>query len=201
MLNGQRLLPWIIPALLAAAWTVVSGVGLIPDYLLPGPGRVLHTAYGYAVASAEAGLYSGRLLNDLWASTTRVAVGFALAAVVGLPLGIMSGRVPIFQKTVSTTINGLRAVPGISWLPLALVWFGIGFGTTVFLVALAAFFPIYLNTAAGARQINPIYYQAGDCIMPREGVFARVIQGGCIARGDGITVLGSCNQGVLDENR
>ena len=55
----------------------------------------------------------------------------------------------------------LRAVPGISWLPLALVWFGIGMKTTVFLVALAAFFPIYLNAAAGARQVNPLLYQAG----------------------------------------
>ena len=55
----------------------------------------------------------------------------------------------------------MRAVPGICWLPLGLVWFGIGLRTTVFLVALAAFFPIYLNAASGARQIDPILYQSG----------------------------------------
>ena len=75
---------------------------------------------------------------------------------------------------MSTTINSLRAVPGISWLPLALVWFGIGMRTTVFLVALAAFFPVYLNTAAGARQINPLLYQAGAMmgVGRIRGVFA-----------------------------
>ena len=62
---------------------------------------------------------------------------------------------------LSSFVNGLRAVPGITWLPLAMVWFGIGIRTTVFLVALAAFFPIYLNAAAGARQINIHLLQAG----------------------------------------
>lgn len=175
--SGERLLPWIIPAILATIWTVASESGLVPGYLLPGPGQVLHTAYDYAAASAEAGPYSGRLLNDLMASLLRVAAGFGLAALLGLPLGILSGRALIFQRLVSTTINGLRAVPGISWLPLALVWFGIGFGTTIFLVALAAFFPIYLNTAAGARQIDPIYYQAGAMmgVGRLRGVFAILI--------------------------
>lgn len=65
-------------------------------------------------------------------------------------------------------------MPGISWLPLALVWFGIGMRTTVFLVALAAFFPVYLNTAAGARQIDPLLYRAGAMmgIGRLRGVFA-----------------------------
>ena len=61
----------------------------------------------------------------------------------------------------STFINGLRAVPGITWLPVAMIWFGIGIKTTVFLIALAAFFPIYLNTAAGTQQVNIHLLQAG----------------------------------------
>jgi NitT/TauT family transport system permease protein len=91
----------------------------------------------------------------------RVTLGFALAVALGLPLGLLSGRVAVCRQLMSATINGLRAVPGISWLPLALVWFGIGMRTTVFLVALAAFFPIYINTAAGARQVSERFYQSG----------------------------------------
>ena len=87
--------------------------------------------------------------------------GFGLAAVAGIPLGILSGRIVSVNRLLSMTVNALRAVPGISWLPLAMVWFGIGLKTTVFLVALAAFFPIYLNAEAGARQVNPILLQAG----------------------------------------
>ena len=70
-------------------------------------------------------------------------------------------------------VNGIRAVPGITWLPLALVWFGIGTFTTVFLVALAAFFPVYLNAAAGARQVDPILLHAGAMmgVTKTKGVF------------------------------
>ena len=91
----------------------------------------------------------------------RVSLGFLIATLLGLPLGILSGRVAEVNSFFNTFINGLRAIPGITWLPLAMVWFGIGVRTTVFLVAMAAFFPIYLNAAAGARQINPLLLRAG----------------------------------------
>jgi NitT/TauT family transport system permease protein len=91
----------------------------------------------------------------------RVAYGFACAVAIGLPLGLMSGRLLFMNSLLSLPVNAVRAVPGITWLPLAMAWLGIGTKTTVFLVALAAFFPIYLNAAAGAQHINPILIQAG----------------------------------------
>jgi NitT/TauT family transport system permease protein len=93
---------------------------------------------------------------------------------VGIPLGVVSGRLVVANRILSTTINALRAVPGISWLPLAMVWFGIGIKTTVFLVALAAFFPIYLNTEAGVRQVSPTLLRAGAMMGVRRlrGTFA-----------------------------
>ena len=92
-----------------------------------------------------------------------------LATLLGLPLGIISGRLAGVRLFLDTFINGVRAVPGIAWLPLALVWFGIGFKTTVFLVALAAFFPIYLGSAAGASQVNPLLLRAGAMMGLRPG--------------------------------
>ena len=156
-----RYFPWIIPGILLATWCVISKTGWVPDYLLPDPVRIAKTGYIYVLGQPDSAPYAGRFLADASASLLRVTLGFALAVVTGIPLGTLSGRMALCRRLMSTTINGLRAVPGISWLPLALVWFGIGLRTTVFLVALAAFFPIYLNTAAGARQINPLLYQSG----------------------------------------
>jgi NitT/TauT family transport system permease protein len=118
--------------------------------------------------------YAGRFLDDLGSSLARVAIGFVSAVAAGVPAGVLSGRVAVVNRLLSNTLNAIRAVPGISWLPLAMVWFGIGMKTTVFLVALAAFFPIYLNTASGARQVNPIHYQAGAMlgVSRLRGVFA-----------------------------
>ena len=173
-LSWRRLAPWVIPALFILAWFAVSHTGQIPPYLLPPPADIVMSGFSYIFGQAGSGPYAGRFLDDARVSIIRVALGFGLAALVGIPLGIMSGRIPIARKLVSSSINALRAVPGICWLPLALVWFGIGVKTTVFLVALAAFFPIYLNAAAGARQINPILYQSGAMmgVSYGRGVFA-----------------------------
>ena len=144
-------LPWIIPSILILLWFVLSETGRIPTYLMPHPFQVGKAGYAYVLGKPGAAPYSGRFLTDAGASLGRVAGGFAVAVALGIPLGILSGRIATVRKLMGSTINGLRAVPGISWLPLAMVWFGIGMKTTVFLVALAAFFPIYLNAATGAR--------------------------------------------------
>lgn len=157
----KRILPWFLPGLFFLAWLAVSETGMVPAYLLPHPKDILAAALTYIFSEAGHGAYAGRFFEDLIASTTRVMLGFGLAVVVGIPLGIISGRIARVNEMLSLTINALRAVPGISWLPLAMVWFGIGLKTTVFLVALAAFFPIYLNAEAGARQVSPILLQAG----------------------------------------
>jgi sulfonate transport system permease protein len=156
-----RIIPWIIPGIILGTWFVVTRSGWVPGYLLPDPVRIAEAGYHYLFAPAGSGPYAGRFFSDASASLLRVTLGFVLAVSLGIPLGILSGRMTICRRLISTTINGLRAVPGICWLPLALVWFGIGMQTTVFLVALAAFFPIYINTAAGTRQVSPLLYQAG----------------------------------------
>ncbi|MFO7494379.1 MAG: ABC transporter permease [Desulfobacterales bacterium] len=176
---NARLLPWTIPAGALLAWIFVSASGLAPPYLLPHPMSVVKSGHIYVFGPADAGTYAGRFLGDARASLLRVVLGFGLAALLGIPLGILSGRLTVVRDLMSTPVNALRAVPGICWLPLALVWFGIGVKTTVFLVALAGFFPVYLNAAAGARQINPLLYQSGAMmgVGRLRGVFAILIPG------------------------
>ena len=173
-MNGRALLPVLLPLAVLLAWTALSGSGLAPAYLLPGPAAVFEAGVRYVFAAPGQGPYAGRFFTDLLASLGRVFAGFGLAALCGIPLGLCSGRVVTVNRLFSSTIGGLRAVPGICWLPLALIWFGIGFRTTVFLVALAAFFPIYQNALTGARSVAPIYYQAGAMlgVSRLRGVFA-----------------------------
>ena len=179
-INGfQGLLPWIIPAVVLLVWMAVSQTGFVPTYLLPHPFEIGKAGYNYIFGNPGEAPYAGRFAGDAMASLVRVFSGFAVAVILGLPLGIISGRLAVVQKLMSTSINALRAVPGISWLPLAMIWFGIGVKTTIFLVALAAFFPIYLNAAAGARQVDPLLLQAGAMMGVRRlrGTFAILLPG------------------------
>ncbi|SRR6056297_61220 len=172
----QRFLPWVLPLVLVLAWSLISSRELIPTYLLPHPQQVLVAGFDYILGDPQKGIYTGRFLGDFSASIGRVLLGFALATIIGLPLGLLSGRLNSIQLLLGSTLNALRAVPGICWLPLALIWFGIGLKTTVFLVALAAFFPIFLNAEAGARQINPTMIQAGTMLgMNRRRRIYRVL--------------------------
>ena len=110
------------------------------------------------------------------ASLGRVGSGYLLAVIPGVALGLASGRSPALASLLSPIINGVRAVPGISWLPLALLWLGIGFRATVFLIALAGFFPAYLNAAAGAASVPPVLTRAGRMLgFGRRAIFFRVV--------------------------
>ncbi len=174
MKGKDTALALLIPLLALAAWFMVSAMGLVPDYLLPHPRTVFHSGMRYIFGPPEQEPFTGRFLNDFCASLARVSLGFSLATVLGIPLGILSGRLPVVNRLASSAINGLRAVPGICWLPLAMIWFGIGMKTTVFLVATAAFFPIYQNALTGARLVAPLYYQAGAMlgVSRIRGIFA-----------------------------
>ena len=173
----HNVLPWILPAVALTGWFLTSETGIVPAYLMPHPAEVAATAYRYIFGEPGMSPYAARFLSDAGASLVRITAGFFIAAAAGLPLGLMSGRLPWVRKLLGTSINGLRAVPGITWLPLAMVWFGIGMKTTVFLVAMAAFFPVYLNTAAGAAGVNPKLLQAGAMMGVRRfrGIFAILI--------------------------
>ena len=173
-----RILPWLLPLLLFVCWESATSGGLAPEYLLPSPGTVWETVCAYmgAVSEGHADAYAGRFWGDVSASLGRVASGYLLAAIPGVALGLASGRVPALASQLSPIINGIRAVPGISWLPLALLWLGIGFRATVFLIALAGFFPAYLNAAAGAASVPPVLIRAGRMLgFGRRAIFFRVV--------------------------
>ncbi|MBU2489256.1 MAG: ABC transporter permease [Proteobacteria bacterium] len=176
--NGRRRLfawlPWLLPGLGLLAWWAVTRQGWAPPYLLPSPGQVARAGKVYVLGGQ--GAMAGRFLPDAAASLSRVFTGFFLACALGLPLGLLSGRLALVNRSLSTTVNAVRAVPGIALLPLALAWFGIGMKTTVFLVAVAAFFPIYLNAQAGARGAPGLWLDSGAMMgAGRAGLVFRVL--------------------------
>lgn len=90
----------------------------------------------------------------------RVMKGFGYALVIGLPIGFIMGFSSTCEKVLSPVIDSVRQVPIMSWVPLTIVWFGIGDGPTIFLIAFSGIFSIVLNTIHGVRTISKDYYNA-----------------------------------------
>ena len=135
-----------LPAVLLALWHVLSTAGVFSYVQLPPPAAVLE---------AGIGLLAG---GDLWThagiSTQRVALGFLIGAGLGLAAGSFIGLSRWGSALVAPTIGAFRAVPSLAWVPLLLLWIGLGEDSKVTLVAIGAFFPVYTTVAAALRHVD-----------------------------------------------
>ncbi|MET9213786.1 MULTISPECIES: ABC transporter permease [unclassified Nocardia] len=134
----------------AGGWTLPFGIQM---RFLPTPYDVARRLADLAVGGVIDDTYSGTLWLHLYASTLRVVQGFALAAAVAIPLGIVMGRSRLVYRMLEPTINLVRPIPVTAWAPLSLLIIGFGDRSTIFLVFLAAVFSILLNTIAGVRAV------------------------------------------------
>lgn len=100
------------------------------------------------------------VLRNLGITMRRVLTGSLYAFVIGFPLGMLMGYSPKLLRAISPFMNSLRQVPIMAWVPLAIVWFGIGDGPTIFLIAFSGIFTIILNTIAGVQDISRDFYNA-----------------------------------------
>jgi ABC-type nitrate/sulfonate/bicarbonate transport system permease component len=102
--------------------------------------------------------------------------GFGAAAAVAIPLGLMLGRLQVLREFMLPAIKVVYPIPGIAWIPLAILWFGLGDAAVVFVVFATTFFPLFFSTEAGARLINPTVLDAGRCFGAKgTSLFFRVI--------------------------
>ena len=108
-------------------------------------------------------LYGPNIYEHLLSSFARAITGFTLAAAFAIPLGLIVGRIRAVREFVDPVVRSLYPIPGIAWIPLAILWFGLGNTAVVFVVFIAEFFPLYFNTEAGARNINPVLVDAARC--------------------------------------
>lgn len=147
---------WLL-AVFILIWQLISTVGLRfnpqLDVMLPPPTAVL---------SAAQDLYArGVLFTHIFASLQRVIVAVAFAAVLGIPLGLAMGWFARFRAVVDPVIEFIRPIPPLAWIPLSILWFGIGDLQIEYIIFLAAFFPVVLNSMAGARDTDTHMVRAG----------------------------------------
>jgi len=146
-------LSWAAPIVLVVAWEILARTGWLSPQVLPAPSKVLETASKL--------VRSGSLLEDLAVSLRRAAVGFVIGGSIGLVLGTLVGFSRIAEAAIDRSVQMVRAIPFLALLPLVIVWFGVGEGQKIFLVALGVSFPIYINTTLGIRQVDPKLIELG----------------------------------------
>jgi len=159
----------LVPVTLLLLWEGVARAGWVTPLILPSPTRVALRWWAYltpaepyhpAAGAWLAWAVSGELLHDALTSLTRIAVGFGIGAGLALPLGLVMGARPIAYQLFNPLLQLLRPIPPIAYIPLAILWFGLGNPPAYFLISLGAFFPVLMNTIAGVRAVDAIYLRA-----------------------------------------
>jgi NitT/TauT family transport system permease protein len=152
----QLLLAIVLPVVVIAIWQWAGNSGSLFGGVLPTPDKVWTAWKVWAFGSTGLGLnpYSGTWLANLLFSAERVAKGFAAAIVVAVPVGLAIGWNRTASGALDPTVQLLRPIPITAWLPFSIAVFGIRDMGAVFLIALGAFYPIVVNTAQGARDIE-----------------------------------------------
>jgi NitT/TauT family transport system permease protein len=158
-----RRLGLVLPILLIIGWEVAATIVNNPFFL-----PKLETVIPVLLSPFSDILGTGSLVQNASVSIERVVLGFALAAAVAIPLGIGMGRFAVLNDFFDTTIELLRPVPPLAWVPLALAWFKIGIVSIVFIIFIGAVFPILLNTVDGVRGIKNTWVEVSTTLGASE---------------------------------
>jgi NitT/TauT family transport system permease protein len=174
-----------VPVTLLVAWEALTRAGVFSPLVLPSPTQVLRRWGAYASPMAPfdpaqggriAWLLSGEMWSDVVGSLYRVVGGFAIGAGLALPLGLLMGAKDWVYELWNPILQVLRPIPPIAFIPLAILWFGLGDPPAFFLISLGAFFPVLMNTIAGVRHVDAIYLRAARNLGASDGtIFRRVM--------------------------
>ncbi len=159
---GKGALGFLLPIALVIVWQLSSTDGALFGGALPSPARVWQGWWLWAFGPAGFGInpYSGTWWANVLFSTVRVAKGFGLAILVGVPLGVMIGWSRLVAASLDPFIQVMRPVPITAWLPISLAIFGIRDFGAIFLILLGAFYPIVINATQGARDVDRNWIRA-----------------------------------------
>ncbi|PSK89647.1 sulfonate transport system permease protein [Murinocardiopsis flavida] len=164
---------WVSPIALLVGWQLGASLGILPERLLPAPSTVAATALGL--------LQDGSLVDAVGVSLQRVLTGFAIGATAGIALAVVVGLSRWGDNLVDPPLQMLRTVPIFGLIPLFILWFGIGETPKVALVALAVTIPLYVNTAAGIRGVDPKFRDVAHVLrLSRLGVIRHVVLPGSL---------------------
>ena len=143
--------------LFLAIWEILPRVGLVANIILFPPPSVV-------VASSWPMILSGEIPHNTLVSLGRAGAGYAIAALLGIAVGLATARVVVIRDLLEPLLHGFRSLPVIALVPISVLWFGIGEGAKIALVATGAFFPIWINTFIGVRDVHQIYLRSAACL-------------------------------------
>ena len=147
-------LSWVGMLIVLIGWQLTNTFRLVNPSVFPGPINILDTALHRFPADT--------VLTYAGVSLLRVLLGFLVGAILGIALGIASGWYRKLGKFIWGPIEVLRPIPPLAWIPIALLWFGLGETSKVFIIFLGAFFPIITNTYKGMSTIDPMLIRAAQ---------------------------------------
>ena len=143
----------LLPVVLAVLWEAAVATGLVGGRLMPPPSRIAATLYELA--------QDGALFVHIGATLWRVALGFVLGTFAGTLMGALAGYSAVVRRIVDPTLQGLRAVPSIAWVPLFILWLGIFEESKVTLIAVGVFFPVYLGVMGAIASVDRKIVEVG----------------------------------------
>ncbi len=141
-------------AAVVVAWEAVARSGVVSPAIFPAPSA--------AIVGALTRLPPGEILGSVAISLLRILEGFALGATLGIALALASGWYRIFGNLVRPLVEVLRPIPPLAWIPMAIVWFGLGEPSKVFVIFLGAFFPVLTNAYRGVTGVDPVLIRAAQ---------------------------------------
>lgn len=135
-----------LPLSVLFLWQIIGSLEWVSSTVLPSPLQIVQSFISLTA--------SGELLKDIKISLLRAIAGFLLGGVLGLSIGMVSGLFKRFEAVVDPSIQMMRTIPHLAITPLFILWFGLGEWSKILLIALGAFFPLYINTYAGIRNVD-----------------------------------------------
>lgn len=151
--NRRLLLGSILPVSFVILWETASRMGILEAHLLPAPSAIIDSLYQMVL--------EGTLWGHLGSTLTRVFAGFFIGTLAAIIVGSLVGYLKIFEELVDPIIQALRSIPSLAWVPLFILWMGIGETSKVTLIAVGVFFPVYLNMVAGIRGVDRKLIEVG----------------------------------------
>lgn len=182
----ERYTVWLASiATVLIVWELLSSSGTVSPLVLPSPLKIALTF--------ESMITSGEMFVDIWVSTARIVLGFTAAFIVAVPLGLFSGSNQIIRNLLRPWVQLMQPIPGIAWVPFAFLIFGLSNNAAIFVIAIACFFPIFINVMNAVQRFDRDLINVARTLGANElqvftsvilaGVFPDIVTGSRVATG------------------
>lgn len=164
---------YVTPIFIVIIWQILSGTGIIPWQKLPSPFQIISGLTELVTVGLPPGYTLPRHILE---SLIRVMIGFSIAGALGIAGGLVFGWWSRLRELFLIPIEMVRPIPPLAWIPIAILWFGIGIKSAVFIIFLGAFFPVLFNTLLGVLSVGRIFIEASRVLGAKEkDIFLKVL--------------------------